>query len=488
MGRQEYHTITYKYSDRRNRTAKINQTALIYTTIIELFLIFGLFVQVVQAFVTPSTSSYGKLGVIPILVLLCGIIVNWICYARNKQGEMLKYIMFASYLIGYGYLMVTGVSILVTFYVFPVSVTTILYYDKKFEKISFGIILAFMAIRTVKWGMSGYLFSTPDGSALLGLVIGYILLFGIHVIANLAEQFDGDAVGKLKEEQGVQGNMLENILTISNDVKEGIGQADELVGSLKDASAAVNSAIQEITLSTNETAENIREQREMTNEINQAIRETADNAREMVEAARSSAEIVEENMKVINQIRASAESIGETNALAAGSMTELQEKAKEVQQITEVIFSVSSQTNLLALNASIESARAGEAGRGFAVVAEQIRALAEETRKSTEKISGIIEELNQNAQSAANIVQSSIDAMSQQNVMIESTSESFGEVRGQIDMLASRTADISQKIEQLVQSNNTIIDNIDHLSSASDRVSSNAEEATARGVRNQEEA
>lgn len=345
-----------------------------------------------------------------------------------------------------------------------------------------------MAIRTVKWGMSGYLFSTPDGSALLGLVIGYILLFGIHVIANLAEQFDGDAVGKLKEEQGVQGNMLENILTISNDVKEGIGQADELVGSLKDASAAVNSAIQEITLSTNETAENIREQREMTNEINQAIRETADNAREMVEAARSSAEIVEENMKVINQIRASAESIGETNALAAGSMTELQEKAKEVQQITEVIFSVSSQTNLLALNASIESARAGEAGRGFAVVADQIRALAEETRKSMEKISGIIEELNQNAQSAANIVQSSIDAMSQQNVIIENISECFGEVRGQIDMLASRTADISQKIEQLVQSNNTIIDNIDHLSSASDRVSSSAEEATARGVRNQEEA
>ena len=109
-------------------------------------------------------------------------------------------------------------------------------------------------------------------------------------------------------------------------------------------------------------------------------------------------------------MRESAGTIGETNAHVADSMSQLQDKAKEVEKITEVIFAISSQTNLLALNASIESARAGEAGKGFSVVAGQIRELSEQTRKSTEQIAGIVKELNTNAQEAVDIVGVSIEA------------------------------------------------------------------------------
>ena len=64
----------------------------------------------------------------------------------------------------------------------------------------------------------------------------------------------------------------------------------------------------------------------------------------------------------------------------------LAEGAQEIGEVVNLIQQIAGQTNLLALNATIEAARAGEAGRGFAVVAGEVKSLAVQTAKATDKI------------------------------------------------------------------------------------------------------
>ena len=311
------------------------------------------------------------------------------------------------------------------------------------------------------------------------LITFLVVVFFVFVLVNVSRNtklFSDHALGSVAAQNAKQQEVFDGIVSTSKTVSDKAEESSSLIGQLVDTTESVAFSMQEITTAANMTAQSIEEQNTMTQNIQMAIEETGERSKKMVDIAMDSNKSIQENIVAMQELKEQSIQIANTNHEVTASMTRLQAKTKEVEEITDMILNISSQTKMLALNASIESARAGEAGRGFAVVADQIRQLAEQTRKSTEDITRIVTELNENADEVVSSVASSLEASEQQNFKISEASNAFEKLNANMAALIDDINGVDQQIYGLLDANNKIVENITQLSAATEQVTASAEQ------------
>jgi len=120
----------------------------------------------------------------------------------------------------------------------------------------------------------------------------------------------------------------------------------------------------------------------------------------------------------------------------------LSEKMMEIGIISQLISEIANRTNLLALNASIEAARAGEQGKGFVIIADEIRGLAERSGKSTKQISEIIGAIQNEAATVTKHLEEETNYVEMETNMASDTGTIFAQIETIIKNIGSITAEI----------------------------------------------
>lgn len=141
---------------------------------------------------------------------------------------------------------------------------------------------------------------------------------------------------------------------------------------------------QEITV--NQQANSAISTADTMNQLESISTQTAAQASASATGARQALSLAEEGTQAVQQTLRGMSGLQESVDEIAQQVVNLGEQTGQINNVSDLIADLAKQTNMLALKAAVEAARVGEQGKGFGVVAGEIRKLAEESKKSAQKI------------------------------------------------------------------------------------------------------
>ncbi|NJR32621.1 MAG: chemotaxis protein [Chamaesiphon sp. CSU_1_12] len=239
--------------------------------------------------------------------------------------------------------------------------------------------------------------------------------------------------------------------------------AESIVNS---SSAIVNTVeMQEVTV--NMQANSAIDTSATVNELGAVSFQSAAQAEAAANGARQALALSEDGTRAVQQTLQGMSGLRDKVDAIANQIVNLSEQTGQITTVSELVADLASQTNMLALNAAVEAARAGEQGKGFSVVAGEIRKLADQSKKSADKINALAEDIQTAINKTVMVTDEGTKTVNEGIDLAQSTAATFAGVTNAIENVFLNSQQISTSAKQQAVSIQAVLNSMTTISQGS---------------------
>ncbi|MCS4472273.1 methyl-accepting chemotaxis protein [Clostridium botulinum] len=275
------------------------------------------------------------------------------------------------------------------------------------------------------------------------------------------------------------GNMINSLKGSSFNIDDKANNLAAISEEFTATTENVSTAIQEVATGATNQAQALIEIVSMLNDFSDKINSTVNNIEEIDGMSKEIDEKANVSNKDMKELLNSIENLTKVFENFETKIWTMESNVQKINEITNLINDIAEKTNLLALNAAIEAARAGESGKGFAVVAEEIRKLAEMSRKSSEDIytivNGVLEDTKDMVKSSNEVN----EKLNGQRSTADEAMNSFMEISKSVTNMIPKIRNINNSANIIEKNKNEILNKSETIASISQEISASAEEISA---------
>jgi methyl-accepting chemotaxis protein len=292
-----------------------------------------------------------------------------------------------------------------------------------------------------------------------------------------------DEIGQLSGSFNMMMERINELVVHTNETAREVLETADALGSASRKTAAsakdIASATEEIAGGAGSLALEADRGNEMTAQISARMDTVIAAAHEMSGTAHSVEQSSGEGVVKLQELLGRTHETGDMTGKLVIKVNELKDTVSSVIRVLEVMQNITQQTNILSLNATIEAARAGEAGKGFTVVADEIRQLAEQSKRSIAVVGEITDKIMNDMHETVTALSEVAPLFGEQMTYVQNTSEIFISVQGQMHHLITRLDSVSSSIDGLNQSQRVLSETIGNVSSFAEESSATSQEVAS---------